>query len=247
MLLDRPFAALTVGEVMARAGLTRTVFYRHFDRLAQMAPELLPDAEDPLLDQLVRGPAEDLITAMVAGLVQMRQRSVGRRALDAAAAADPTVSTELDRVVGPRQLLQQLVANAPHPPANPPEFATTTATTAHTCSTHSAAATTPSDARQRYGRADRALGPTPGRVIRPRSLTRLLSRSARRASLCPNRRDSLRAPLTGYLQPRREQGGGDGVLKRRGSIGARRWPQSRVWRNMRGMSASVCTRAAAMP
>ena len=46
------------------------------------------------------------------------------RALDAAAAADPTVSTELDRaLVGPRQLLEQLVANAPHPPANPHEFA----------------------------------------------------------------------------------------------------------------------------
>ncbi len=58
LLLDRPFAALTVGDVMARAGLTRTVFYRHFDRLAQMAPELLPDAEDPLLDQLARGCGE---------------------------------------------------------------------------------------------------------------------------------------------------------------------------------------------
>ena len=67
-----------------------------------MAPELLPDAEDPLLDQLVRGPAEDLITAMVAGLVQLYADS-GRwlRALDAAAAADPTVSTELDRALGP--------------------------------------------------------------------------------------------------------------------------------------------------
>jgi len=38
--------ALTVGDVMKRAGLARTVFYRHFDRLAQMAPELLPDSED---------------------------------------------------------------------------------------------------------------------------------------------------------------------------------------------------------
>src|SRR3984957_10770938 len=104
LLLDRPFAALTVGDVMARAGLTRTVFYRHFDRLAQMAPELLPDAEDPLLDQLRRGPEEDLITAMVAGLVQLYAEN-GRwlRALDAAAAADPTVATELDRaLVGPR-------------------------------------------------------------------------------------------------------------------------------------------------
>jgi AcrR family transcriptional regulator len=125
LLLERPFSALTVGEVMTRAGLARTVFYRHFDRLAQMAPELLPDSEDPLLDQVLRRPAEDLITAMVAGLVALYADN-GRwlRALDAAAAADPEVATELDRaLVGPRQLLEHLVANAPHPPANPREFA----------------------------------------------------------------------------------------------------------------------------
>ncbi len=125
MLLDRPFGALTVGDVMTRAGLTRTVFYRHFDKLAQMAPELLPDAENPLLDQVLRGPAEDLIAAMVAGLVELYADN-GRwlRALDTAAAADPAISTELDRaLVGPRELLEQLVANAPHPPANPHEFA----------------------------------------------------------------------------------------------------------------------------
>jgi len=125
LLLDRPFGALTVGDVMTRAGLARTVFYRHFDRLAQMAPELLPDSEDPLLDQVLRGPAEDLITAMVAGLVQLYADN-GRwlRALDAAAAADPAVASELDRaLVGPRQLLERLVANAPHPPTNPREFA----------------------------------------------------------------------------------------------------------------------------
>jgi AcrR family transcriptional regulator len=125
LLLDRPFAALTVGEVMHRAGLTRTVFYRHFDRLAQMAPELLPDSEDPLLDQVLRGPAEELITAMVAGLVALYADN-GRwlRALDAAAAADPSVAVELDRaLVGPRRLFEQLVSSAPHPPPNPREFA----------------------------------------------------------------------------------------------------------------------------
>src|ERR1700729_2230256 len=125
LLLDRPSAALTVGDVMTRAGLTRTVFYRHFDSLAQMAPELLPDSEDPLLDQVLRGPAEGLITVMVAGLVKLYADN-GRwlRALDAAAAADPAVASELDRaLVGPRQLLEQFVANAPHPPANPREFA----------------------------------------------------------------------------------------------------------------------------
>jgi AcrR family transcriptional regulator len=125
LLLDRPFAALTVGEVMARAGLTRTAFYRHFDTLAQMAPELLPDSGDPLLDQVLRGPAEDLITAMVSGLVQLYAEN-GRwlRALAVAADADPEVAAELDRaLVGPRQLLERLVAEAPNPPGDPREFA----------------------------------------------------------------------------------------------------------------------------
>jgi len=124
LLLDRPFAALTVGDVMARAGLTRTVFYRHFDALAQMAPELLPDSEDPLLDQVLRGPSEDLIASMIAGLVQLYADN-GRwlRALDAAAAADPSVAAELERaLIGPRRLLEQLVADAPHPAPDAAEF-----------------------------------------------------------------------------------------------------------------------------
>src|SRR5450755_795337 len=125
LLLDRPFAALTVGDVMSRAGLTRTVFYRHFDGLAQLAPELLPDAEDPLVDQVLRGSSEDVVDATITGLVQL-YADHGRllRAIDAAAASDPEVAAELDRaLVGPRRLLETLVADAPHPPANPSEFA----------------------------------------------------------------------------------------------------------------------------
>lgn len=125
LLLDRPFAALTVGDVMARAGLTRTVFYRHFDGLPQLAPELLPDADDPLVDQVLRGAPEDLIHIMITGLVELYADN-GRwlRALDAAAAANPDVAAALDRaLVGPRQLLETLVADAPEPPPNPREFA----------------------------------------------------------------------------------------------------------------------------
>jgi len=110
---------------MSKAGLTRTVFYRHFDHLAQIAPELLPDAEDPLLDQVLRGSPADLIQAMIAGLVKLYAEH-GRmlRAIDAAATANPEVAAELDRaLVGPRKLLETLVADAPHPPANPREFA----------------------------------------------------------------------------------------------------------------------------
>src|ERR1700684_4129136 len=71
LLLDRLFAVLTVGDVMARAGLARTVFYRHLDTLAQRAPELLPDAEDPLVDQVLRGSSNELIEAMITGLVRL--------------------------------------------------------------------------------------------------------------------------------------------------------------------------------
>ncbi|MGZ4307471.1 MAG: hypothetical protein ACXVSL_21690, partial [Solirubrobacteraceae bacterium] len=56
---------------MDHAGLTRTVFYRHFDDLAQMAPELLPDVDDPLVDQVQRGAPEDLIASMVEGQVAL--------------------------------------------------------------------------------------------------------------------------------------------------------------------------------
>lgn len=125
LLLDRPFAALTVGDVMARAGLTRTVFYRHFEGLPQLAPELLPDSDDPLVDRVLRGSPEELIDTMTTGLVGLYAGN-GRwlRAIDAAAAADPDVAAALDRaLVGPRRLFETLVADAPHPPSNPSEFA----------------------------------------------------------------------------------------------------------------------------
>ncbi len=62
---------------------------------------------------------------MITGLVGLYADN-GRwlRALDAAAAADPDVAAELDRaLVGPRRLLEMLVADAPDPPPDPREFA----------------------------------------------------------------------------------------------------------------------------
>ena len=105
--------------------MTRTVFYRHFDDLAQMAPDLLPDSEDPLVDQVQRGAPDDLIATIVAGQVAL-YGDHGRllRAIDAAAAADQAVAAQLDAdPAAPRRLLERLVAEAPHPPPNPREFA----------------------------------------------------------------------------------------------------------------------------
>ena len=44
LLRDRPFRSLTVEAVMAEAGLARTVFYRHFDSLADVVLSLLDEA-----------------------------------------------------------------------------------------------------------------------------------------------------------------------------------------------------------
>jgi AcrR family transcriptional regulator len=43
-LRERPYRELSVEEVMSAAGLTRTIFYRHFDDLADLIVRLLQDA-----------------------------------------------------------------------------------------------------------------------------------------------------------------------------------------------------------
>jgi AcrR family transcriptional regulator len=40
LLRDRPYRELSVEEVMAEAGLSRTIFYRHFDGLPELVLSL---------------------------------------------------------------------------------------------------------------------------------------------------------------------------------------------------------------
>ena len=128
LLAQRPFAELTVGALMAEAGLARTVFYRHFDDLPSLAPELLPDAGDPLLDQVRRGGAkrpQDKAREMIEGLVDLFSQH-GRllRAIDDAAYRDPAVAQRLERaLVAPREFIEGLLRGAPHPPPQPAESA----------------------------------------------------------------------------------------------------------------------------
>jgi AcrR family transcriptional regulator len=128
LLAERPFAALTVAALMAEAGLARTVFYRHFEDLPSLAPELLPDADDPLVDRLARIPGQapdEIVGAMVEGLVEVFSEH-GRllRAIDDAARQDPAVAERLERaLVGPRALLERLLHEAPNPPPEPAESA----------------------------------------------------------------------------------------------------------------------------
>lgn len=127
LLLERPFADLTVDALMARAGLARTVFYRHYDDLPQMAPDLLPDAEDPLVAQVLRVEGrrpEEVVTEMVDGLVALyAEHGPLLRAIDDAARHDRAVAERLDTaLVGPRKLLARMIAGAPDPPPDVDAF-----------------------------------------------------------------------------------------------------------------------------
>jgi TetR/AcrR family transcriptional regulator, ethionamide resistance regulator len=128
LLAQRPFSELTVGAVMAEAGLARTVFYRHFDDLPSLAPELLPDADDPLADRVGRIASDrprDVVAEMVDGLVALFAEH-GRllRAIDDAARHDPAVAERLERALtGPRRLIEGLLRAAPDPPPQPAESA----------------------------------------------------------------------------------------------------------------------------
>jgi AcrR family transcriptional regulator len=128
LLAERPFSELTVGAVMAEAGLARTVFYRHFDDLPSLAPELLPDAGDPLADRLGRRPPgrpQDVVAEMVDGLVAVFAEH-GRllRAIDDAARHDPAVADRLESALAaPRRLVESLLRAAPDPPPQPAESA----------------------------------------------------------------------------------------------------------------------------
>ena len=50
-LRERPYRELSVEELMATAGLTRTLFYRHFDDLGDLVARLLEDASAELYEQ----------------------------------------------------------------------------------------------------------------------------------------------------------------------------------------------------
>lgn len=124
LLRDQPFHELTVERVMAEAELARTVFYRHFDDLPQLAPELLPDADAPLIERVGdpdRDRPQDVVDAMLDSLVAVfADHGPLLRAIDDAAARDAAVSAELDRaLVAPRALLERLLRGAPHPPPDP--------------------------------------------------------------------------------------------------------------------------------
>lgn len=113
---------------MTEAGLARTVFYRHYADLPQLAPDLLPDTDDPLIgqiEQVERERPEDVVAAMIAALVGVyAEQGPLLRAIDDAARQDRAVAERLETaLVGPHRLVARLLAGAAHPPPDPHESA----------------------------------------------------------------------------------------------------------------------------
>lgn len=70
LLRRRAYRDLSVEAVMEEAGLSRTIFYRHFDSLAGVVAALLAEIEAELFPILEEAPMEEVLRAAVAMYVE---------------------------------------------------------------------------------------------------------------------------------------------------------------------------------
>jgi TetR/AcrR family transcriptional regulator, ethionamide resistance regulator len=102
LLLERPYRDITVDLVMGEAGLSRTIFYRHFDGLPEVLLTLLRRIEDELAAPLAAGPSseETWLRDLLAGGVETFARyGPFLRALDHAAGQDAEIEAAYCAVV----------------------------------------------------------------------------------------------------------------------------------------------------
>jgi AcrR family transcriptional regulator len=98
LVRDRSYAELNVGEIMDRAGIGRTLFYRHFDDLGDLVMRVARDAIDELYEAQIAlaeardAPEPDAVRAAIAATVEVyAEHGPLLRAFAEAAAADPMV------------------------------------------------------------------------------------------------------------------------------------------------------------
>ncbi len=116
LVRERSFAELNVAEVMARAGIGRTLFYRHFDdlgdllvRAGRQAIEELYGAQLKLAATRVDHGPEAIREAIELPVAVYRRHGPVLRAVAEASAADPGLTPDQDMV---RQRFDELVADA---------------------------------------------------------------------------------------------------------------------------------------
>jgi AcrR family transcriptional regulator len=104
LLLEVPYRDLTVDLVMTEAGLSRTVFYRHFDGLPEVLLDLLARIEgvlaEPMLAEPIGTDDEGWLRDLLAGSVETFARyGPFMRALDHAAGQDAEIEAAYCAVV----------------------------------------------------------------------------------------------------------------------------------------------------
>ena len=116
LVRERSYAELTVGEIMDRAGLERTIFYRHFENVGVLllgagreAIEELYDAQVALAETRVgHGPAA-LREAIALPVAVYHRHGPLLRGVSEAVAADQLVSADREEI---RRRFDELVAQA---------------------------------------------------------------------------------------------------------------------------------------
>jgi len=116
LIRERSYAALTVDEVMAQAGIGRTLFYRHFDDLGDLllragrdAMDELFAAQEMLAERRERYSAESLREALAAAVGAYRRHGPILRAVAEAASDDDRIAAGQENI---RRRFDEIVALA---------------------------------------------------------------------------------------------------------------------------------------
>ena len=135
LVRERAYAELSVDAVMREAGLGRTIFYRHFDDLADLlmgtareAVEQLFEAQVSLVKSHPSDPAEAVRPAFEAAVAVYQRHGPLLRCIAEAAAGDEQIAAGYDEMrkrfdALAEQALRELVPAGRVPPANLAETA----------------------------------------------------------------------------------------------------------------------------
>src|SRR3954453_3682905 len=100
LLRDRPYRELSVEEVMAEAGLSRAIFYRHFDGLPELVLSLFDTVTQALMTQVQGAPGPGATRGILQAAVDAYAEHGGLlRAVDEAARHDAGIEAAY-RAVG---------------------------------------------------------------------------------------------------------------------------------------------------
>jgi TetR/AcrR family transcriptional regulator, ethionamide resistance regulator len=135
LVRERSYADLSVREIMARAGIERTIFYRHFDDLGDLLLQIVGEAITQLYQAQVAmeaarvGPDPEAVRLALGATVEIYSRhGPSLRALTEAAATDPVIEAReaelrrgFDRLV--EDMIHRGIAEGASPPPDPAESA----------------------------------------------------------------------------------------------------------------------------